>query len=155
MLTRRSFLRATGALGTSALTVKSVTLDEVFAATAAIADRTPDEVAADEGYWRAIQEAYSPDRTLINLNNGHHSPAPRVVQEVLNHYLDSENQLPVYYGGLNNRNAERVRRALAAEFGCDPEEIAITRNASESLQIVQDGIDRKAGDEIITTHQDY
>ena len=94
-----------------------------------------DEVAQDETYWRAIQEAYAPDRTLINLNNGHHSPAPRVVHDALKHYLDSENQLPVYYASLINRNIERVRRALAAEFGCDAEELAITRNASESLQM--------------------
>src|SRR5438552_18778811 len=147
MLTRRSFLRATGAFGGSALAFKRVTLGDVFAATEAVADRSPEEVAADEVYWRAIQDACSPDRTLINLNNGHHSPTPRVVQEALKHYLDSENQLPVYYAGLINRNLERVRRALANEFGCDPEEMAITRNASESLQIVQDGLDLKPGDE--------
>ena len=37
---------------------------------------------------------------MINLNNGHHSPAPRVVHDALKHYLDSENQLPVYYASL-------------------------------------------------------
>ncbi len=155
MLTRRSFLRATGALGTSAIAASRVTMDDVFAASRLVSDRSPDEIAADENYWRAIQEAYSPDRTLINLNNGHHSPAPRVVQEALKHYLDSENQLPVYYASLINRNQERVRRALATEFGCDPEELAITRNASESLQIVEGGIDLEPGDEVITTSQDY
>ena len=43
---------------------------------------------------------------------------------------------------------ETVRRQLAADFGCDPEEIAITRNASEALEICQLGIDLKAGDEV-------
>jgi len=52
-------------------------------------------------------------------------------------------------------NIETVRRRLAAEFGCDPEELAITRNASEALQIAQLGLDLKAGDEVITTNQDY
>jgi selenocysteine lyase/cysteine desulfurase len=65
------------------------------------------------------------------------------------------NQAPVYYRGLIERNMETIRRKLAAEFGCDAEEIAITRNASESLQIAQDGLDLKAGDEVLTTHQDY
>src|SRR5437763_1251369 len=156
MWSRRAFLRLSGALGTTALAAsRTPSLADVYAASSAVADRSPEEIAQDEAYWRQIQDAYSPDRTLINLNNGHHSPTPRVVQEALKHYLDSENQLPVYYAGLINRNAERVRRALANEFGCDPEEIAITRNASESLQIVQDGIDLKAGDEIVTTNQDY
>jgi selenocysteine lyase/cysteine desulfurase len=44
---------------------------------------------------------------------------------------------------------------MANEFGCDPEEMALTRGASEALQIVQNGIDLKPGDEVITTEQDY
>ena len=40
-------------------------------------------------------------------------------------------------------------------FDCDPEEIALTRNASESLQICQNGIDLNPGDEVLTTTQDY
>ena len=52
-------------------------------------------------------------------------------------------------------NVETIRRRMANEFGCDPEEMALTRGASESLQIVQNGIDLKAGDEVITTEQDY
>ncbi len=54
-----------------------------------------------------------------------------------------------------NKNIETVRRRLAAEFGCDPEEMAITRNSSESLQIAQNGLDLAPGDEVITTEQDY
>jgi len=50
---------------------------------------------------------------------------------------------------------ETVRRRLAREFGCDPEEIAITRNASEALENIQLGLELKAGDEVITTNQDY
>jgi selenocysteine lyase/cysteine desulfurase len=52
-------------------------------------------------------------------------------------------------------NIESVRRALAADAGADPESIAITRNASEALQIAQLGVDLKPGDEVLTTNQDY
>ena len=155
MWSRRSFLRATGAVGASALAVRTHGVERVVAASQAVADQSPEEAARDEFYWREIQSAYAPDRTLINLNNGHHSPSPRIVQDALKRYLDMENQDPVYYAALINRNAERVRRALAMEFGCDPEELAITRNASESLQIAQGGLDLKPGDEVITTDQDY
>jgi len=48
-----------------------------------------------------------------------------------------------------------VRRRLAGNFGCDPEEMAITRNASEALEIVQLGIPLERGDEVLTTTQDY
>jgi selenocysteine lyase/cysteine desulfurase len=50
---------------------------------------------------------------------------------------------------------ETVRRRLARAFACDPEEIALTRNASEGLQICQLGFDLRPGDEVLTTNQDY
>src|SRR5262245_56784229 len=48
-----------------------------------------------------------------------------------------------------------VRQRLAAAAGCDPEEIALTRNASESPENAQYGVDLKPGDEVLTTNQDY
>jgi selenocysteine lyase/cysteine desulfurase len=155
MWSRRGFLRMSGVLGASALTVGRNGFAEVEAAGAAVAGRAPEDVAQDELYWREIQEAFTLDRTISNLNNGNSCPSPRVVHEAFKRYADISNQAPVYYRGLIERNMETVRRRLAAEFGADPEEIAITRNASESLQIAQDGLDLKAGDEVLTTHQDY
>ena len=124
-------------------------------ASAAVAGQSPADAARDEIYWREIQQAFALDRTLINLNTGHHCPQPTVVLDAVKRYLDMENQAPVYYAGLIDRNIETVRRGLAEEFGCDAEEMAITRNASESLQIAQNGIDLAPGDEVITTEQDY
>ena len=155
MLDRREFLRTSGVLGTAALTRRENGLAEIEAASAAVADRSPQEVARDEFYWREIQQAFTLDRTLINLNNGNACPTPRVVHEAMKRYMDMSNQLPVHYRGMIERNMETVRRRLAAEFGCDPEEMAITRNSSEALQIAQNGIDLEAGDEILTTEQDY
>ena len=156
MWSRRGFLRLSGALGASAWAMKGRNgLAEVEAAGAAVAGRAPEDVAQDELYWREIQEAFTLDRTISNLNNGNSCPSPRVVHEAFKRYADSTNQAPVYYRGLIERNMETIRRKLAAEFGADPEELAITRNTSESLQIVQDGLDLKPGDEILTTHQDY
>jgi selenocysteine lyase/cysteine desulfurase len=50
---------------------------------------------------------------------------------------------------------ESVRRDLAADFGCDPEEMAITRNASEANEIMIFGLDLQRGDEIVFTTQNY
>jgi len=70
--------------------------------------------------------------------------------------LDYSNEAPVrtMWGDLEP-HIEGVRRQLAQDFGCDTEEMAVTRNASESLEICQLGIDLKAGDEVLTTDQDY
>ena len=97
---------------------------------------------ADENYWREIQQAFTLDRTIVNLNNGGCCPSPRVVHEAFKRYLDLSNQAPVYHmWQMLEPNIESVRRQLAAEFGCDAEELAITRNASEALQIAQLGIE--------------
>ncbi len=84
------------------------------------------------------------------------SPSPRVVHEAYKRYLDISNQSPAYHmWQVLEPNREAVRRKLAASAGCDPEELAITRNASEALQIAQLGIDLAPGDEVLTTNQDY
>jgi selenocysteine lyase/cysteine desulfurase len=102
-----------------------------------------------------VQSAFSLDRSVINLNNGNSCPSPTVVHEAYKRYLDWSNQAPVYHRGMIERNIEVVRRRLAEHFGCDPEEMAITRNSSESLQIAQNGQDLAPGDDVVTTEQDY
>jgi isopenicillin-N epimerase len=152
---RRSFLRSAGVLGTGAFVLKAGAIARVAAAAQAVADRTPAEVAKDELFWREIQFAFKLDRTLINLNNGFTSPTPRVALEAVWRYMDMINMLPVHYQAQVAANVQTIRLRMAAEFGCEPEEMALTRGASESLQIAQNGIDLKAGDEVITTEQDY
>jgi selenocysteine lyase/cysteine desulfurase len=144
-----------GALGTTASVFKAEALERVAAAAQSVADRSAAEVAKDEFYWREIQLAFKLDRSLINLNNGFTCPTPRVALESEWRYMDMINMLPVHYQGMVAKNAETIRLRMAAEFGCDPDEIALTRGASEALQIAQNGIDLKPGDEVVTTEQDY
>ena len=158
--TRRGFIGHVlrgGLAGTAGLAAFNADgFERVLEASQAVAGRSPEDVAQDESYWREIQGAFTLDRTITNLNNGGVCPSPRVVHEAFKRYLDITNQSPVYHmWQILEPNIESVRRQLAREFGCDPEELAITRNASESLQIAQLGIDLKAGDEVLTTDQDY
>jgi selenocysteine lyase/cysteine desulfurase len=155
MWSRRAFLKTAGAAGTAAFAFKANALERVTEAAQSVANMTPQEVARDEFFWREIQLAFKLDRSLINLNNGFTCPAPRVALESCWRYMDMINMLPVHYQGMIAGNTQTIRRRMAAEFGCDEEEMALTRGASESLQIVQNGIDLKAGDEVITTEQDY
>ena len=116
----------------------------------------PKEIARDETYWREIQQGYTADRGIVNLNNGGVSPSPAIVQEAMKRHLDFSNTSPAYsMWQILEPQREPVRRRMARFFNCDPEEIALTRNASEGLQICQNGFDLKAGDEVLTTTQDY
>jgi len=114
------------------------------------------EMATNEDYWRTIQEAFDMDRTITNLNNGGVSPSPRSVQSALRRYTEQANQAPAYEMWRHQEGGiEQVREGIADLFQCSNEEIAITRNASESLETLQLGLPLQRGDEVITTTQDY
>ncbi len=118
--------------------------------------RTPAEIAKDETFWFPVQEAFDIDRSVINLNNGGVHPAPRVVMNAVHRHLDFANGAPTNnsWGFLRPRK-EYVRRLIADTFGCSPEEIALTRNVTEAMQIPLMGLDLKPGDEVLTTSHDY
>jgi len=125
-------------------------------AVALMKDRTTVDVAADEGLWRVVQDAFDVDRTLVNLNNGGVSPSPRLVQDALRRDQARGNEAPSYaMWSVLEPEVEKVRASLASLFGCDAEEVAITRNACESLETVLFGFELQKGDEVLTTNQDY
>src|SRR5690348_10222385 len=154
MLTRRRFVETVVAAAATVPSLKNDAVERV--ARLAAVSRTPGDVAQDEDFWREVQQAFTLDRTLINLNNGGVSPSPRIVQDAMRRYLEYSNTAPAYtMWQILEPEIEAVRRRLAASFGCDPEEMAITRNASEALEIVQLGLPLERGDEVLTTTQDY
>jgi selenocysteine lyase/cysteine desulfurase len=118
--------------------------------------RLPSVVARDESFWLHAQQAFTVDRSLVNLNNGGVCPSPAVVQEAMKRHLDFSNTAPTHamWRVLEPRR-EGVRQRLARYLDCGPEEVALTRNASEGLQICQAGMDLEPGDEVLTTNQDY
>ena len=151
MISRRDFFLSAVCVAA----FRNETLDLV-ANLVAKAERNPELAAQDEDFWMQIQEAFDLDRNVVNFNNGGCSPAPRIVQEALKRQMDYANKAPSYYMWQQlEPEVENVRRMLGRTFGCDSEEIALTRNASESLEICLLGLDLKAGDEVLTTTLDY
>ena len=144
MTTRRAFLTNAGKfVGLAAATIPSI---------GALAREM--ETAGD--FWAFVQQSFSGGRGIVNLNNGGVSPSPRIVTEALTRYTWQQEDTTAYtMWQILEPQSERIRTELAALFGCDREEIAITRNASESLEIVLFGLDLKRGDEILTSSQDY
>ena len=125
-------------------------------AVAAVNGKTPEEIATDEDFWAQFRNEFTIDRSVLNLNNGYMSPSPRAVQEAQRRYTDYTNMGP-YHTMVKQLEpqVETARRRIAEVAGCDTEEIAITRNSSESLEIAQLGVDLKRGDEVLTTTHDY
>src|SRR6188474_1707185 len=156
---RRDFMSLAGkGLGLAALSSPLITslLKEVEAAGHHVAHLTPQQAAMDEDYWSVIQNAFTVTRGIVNLNNGGVSPSPRIVTEALVRYTWQQEDATAYtMWQILEPQSETIRSGLAEVFGCDAEEIAITRNASESLEILLMGLDLKSGDEILTSTQDY
>ncbi|HYT05396.1 MAG TPA: aminotransferase class V-fold PLP-dependent enzyme [Gemmatimonadales bacterium] len=157
MPTRRRFVESVLAAGAAVPALRNDALPHLFGAARHVAGGAgPDSVARDEDFWLEVQQAFTLDRTIINLNNGGVSPSPRIVQEAMRRYLEYSNTAPAYtMWQILEPEIEAVRHRLAASFGCEPEEMAITRNASEALETVQLGIPLARGDEVLTTTQDY
>lgn len=150
---RRTFVAA---LSGSPLVLDAGATQLVRDANRLVADRPAAQVAEDEAYWLRIRQAFTLDANHVNLNSGSVSPAPRVVSEAMQRYWTLTNMAPSYYvDELLYPEVELVRRRLAALFGCATDELALTRNTSESLQIVQLGLPLERGDEIVSTTQDY
>src|SRR6478735_4011202 len=156
MTTRRTFVSSMIGAGVSLPVMRESPFRTLFRAEPIAGARTPLAVAEDETYWREIQRAFDLDRTMVNLNNGGCSPAPTHVLEQMIRDLKFSNELPVdHMWRVLEPRIESVRRDLATEFGCDPEEMAITRNASEANEIMIFGLDLKRGDEVVITNQNY
>ncbi len=156
---RRTFISNIGkglGLATLSSTYLSALHSQLLASTSGFQHLSPGQTAANEDYWFPIQQSFSVTRSMINLNNGGVSPSPRIVTDALVRYQWQQEDASAYVmWQLLLPQVETIRTGLAELFGCDREEIAITRNASESLEILLMGLDLKSGDEILTTTQDY
>ncbi|MEW6320586.1 MAG: aminotransferase class V-fold PLP-dependent enzyme [Acidobacteriota bacterium] len=110
--------------------------------------------AAGEAYWKAVRAQFVMPSDLAVLNAANLCPAPAVVVETLTRETHSVDRDP----SPHNRarlypEKENTRKALAAFLGVTPEEIVITRNTSEANNLVSNGVDLKAGDEVVI-HED-
>ncbi len=114
------------------------------------------DAVADEDFWGWIKEQYTVSPNLLNLNNGGVSPQPKVVQDAHIRFYQYANEGPSYYmWRILDDGREALRGKLAELAGCNAEELAINRNATEGLNTVIFGLNLKAGDEVVLTKQDY
>jgi isopenicillin-N epimerase len=153
MWNRRSFIQSC-AIGVGALgSVGSP--ESILQAASAMSGLSPEQVAANEDFWFGIQQAFTEDRNLINLNNGTIQNGLRIVQDAVRRHNEFSGNAAAHSMGILAKEIESCRRRLASHLGCDPEELVICRGGTEAGQIPIMGFDLKPGDEVITTNQDY
>ena len=112
--------------------------------------------ARTEEFWNEIRRAFSVSSDFINLENGYCSPQPDTTLASLQEQIQRVNRTFSFY--MRRQRADEhalVKKQLAELAGCPAEEIAITRNTTESMSVVIHGLDLQRGDEAVMTNQDY
>ena len=113
-------------------------------------------LAADDQFWNQIRTQYMLKPDYINLENGFYNFIPQpTLEKYIQHIRDINYQGSFYMRTVQRDNKKRMAAKLAAVAGCSPEELIITRNTTESLDLVIAGQDWKAGDEALMAIQDY
>jgi selenocysteine lyase/cysteine desulfurase len=155
---RRSFLKMAalaGAFSTNSLFQQAHAADW-DAASRSVGHLDEGAVSQNEDFWSVIQRGYSVSPQIINLNNGGVSPSPIVVQQAVERYNQLSNEGPSYFmWQILDQGREPLRQKLAHLAGTPADEIAINRNATESLNTIIFGLPLKAGDEVVGSRQDY
>ena len=149
---KRSFLKSAGFVGLAA----PLAFSHLKSAVAAVDGMAASEVARDEGFWRAIRGDYSIKPDYINLENGYYCFMP---QQTLEHQIQHMRRVN-YEGSYYMRTARQPNKRLVAQkigevVGCSADEIAITRNTTESLDLIIGGMHWQPGDEAVMAEQDY
>ncbi len=156
---RRNFLQKSGALSATALLsaiTKPAWSRNLENALKEAENISPDDLASEEDFWYYIQQSFTVSSSIINLNNGGVSPAPKTVQDAMKRYYDYCNEAPSYYmWRILDMGREKLRKKLADVAGCSEEEIAMNRNSSEGLETIIFGLTLKPGDEVVVAKQDY
>ena len=110
----------------------------------------------EESFWKSIRKDYLLKKDYVNLENGYYCFIP---QPTLNKYLEHVKRIN-FEGSYYMRNQLDLDKRKTAErlsnlVNCDKDELAITRNTTESLDLIISGFPWKKNDEAIFAMQDY
>ncbi|MBM87216.1 MAG: aminotransferase [Gammaproteobacteria bacterium] len=149
---KRSFIKNLGVMGVGL----SAGFSQLRKAVAAVEHISPLDLADDEEFWLKVRGDYQIKPDYINLENGYYCFLPQQTLEHLIEHMRSLNYEGSYYmRTVQFENKNRVASAVAEIVGCNSEEVVITRNTTESLDLIIGGLDWEKGDEAVMAEQDY
>ena len=147
---KRNFIKTLGALS-----VSSVVSPSELTKIKSISYSLP-KIKSDEELWSTVRSHYTLKDDYINLESGYYSIIPNPVLEHFIKHVKYVNIEGSYYMRNDlNKNKDRVISELAKLVGSTSDQIGITRNATESLDLVISGYQWERGDEAIYAKQDY
>ncbi len=116
----------------------------------------PDELASNTDFWSKIRQDYKLKPAYINLESGYYNIIPTPTLNALQKNIEMVNYEGAYYmRTVQFENKNRMAEKLATLLGTSAKNVIITRNTTESLNMVIMGLDWKKGDEAVYASQDY
>jgi len=147
---KRNFIKTLGALSVSSL-VSASELSKIKS----VSHNLP-KTRSDEELWATIRSHYTLKDDYINLESGYYSIIPNpVLEHFIKHVRHVNIEGSYYMRNDLKKNKDRVISELADLVGSTSDQIAITRNTTESLDLVISGFQWEKGDEAIYAKQDY
>ncbi len=149
---KRTFIKKTGLVGLGGI-LSMNSLAEMFRSVSAIPSA---DLAKNEDFWAAIRKGYRLKPDFINLENGYYNFMPeQVLEKFIEHVREVNYHGSYYMRTVQIENKKAMAAKLAAVAGCSPDELIITRNTTESLDMIISGRDWNPGDETVMAEQDY
>lgn len=153
-VSRRLFLR-TVAAGSAGAAAAGTVPPVASRAGAASVRAAQSGAASDAGFWAQVRREFLIPDELAYLNSGTLGPMPKPVYYAV---VDGYRALSADPGRENSRhNAARggLREKMAAFVNADPGEIALTRNTTEGMSFIANGLDLEAGDEVLCSFHEH
>lgn len=116
----------------------------------------PSVIAEDESFWEEVRKGYMIKPDYINLENGYYCFLPQeTLENFISHVREINYQGSYYMRTKRTDDKKAMTSKLAKLAGCSEEELIITRNTTESLDLVIAGTEWQPGDEAVMADQDY
>lgn len=149
---KRTFLKSSAALGLSSL----VSFDSLGNWLTKYEHHSAESLAREDDFWLGLRNGYRLKPDYINLENGYYCFVPtETLEKYIEHIREVNYEGSYYMRTVQTENKKKVIARLADVAGCLPEEMALTRNTTESLDTVINGITWRPGDEAVMAEQDY
>ncbi len=152
-MNKRHFLKSISLLGLGSPFVGKASIQSILAQSK---NTSPELLAVDETYWKEIRSHYKLKTDYINLENGYYNILPQEILEgYIQHIRDVNFQGAYYMRTVQFDNKKNMCEKVAELLGCTTEELILTRNTTESLDMIISGFPWKQGDEAVFAAQDY
>lgn len=104
--------------------------------------------------WNALRDEFPVTRNYNFQNHAGIAPICRRAADAMRRYIEESSQ-NAYLGESFYRHAEHVRQLVATLIHANPDEVTFTKNTSEGLSLVANGLTWNRGDNVVTTSVEF